>query len=72
MRGAKALGWSARRWWRRRAVRTGPAHAAALFPQFDLEATGAVPASVVVEHSEHFRFPGRFGYPPAPAAEAYH
>ena len=45
-------------------------HAVALFSQFDLEAAGAVPASMVVEHGEHFRFPGQLGCPTAPAAEA--
>ena len=72
MRGAKALGCTARRSCRRRLI---AAQACALglaiytvvfFPQFDRQAPGDVAAFVVVEYGEYLRFPGRT----APAAEA--
>ena len=46
------------------------AHPVAFFPQFDLQAPGAVAAFVVVEHDEHLRFPGRFGCPHGPGCRS--
>ena len=77
MRGAKALGCTARRSCRRRSMATqvralGLAiYTVVFFPQFNRQAPGAVVAFVVVEHGEHLRFLGRFTSSPAPAAEAY-
>ena len=41
-------------------------HPVSFFPQPDLQASGAVAAFLVVEHGEHFRFPGRFAGPHCP------
>ena len=41
-------------------------HLVAFFPQLDLEASGAIAAFVVVEHGEHFRFPGQLTRSPGP------
>ena len=39
------------------------AHPIAFFPPFNRQASGAITPFVVVEHGEHFRFPGRFAGP---------